>query len=166
MTVKINNSNVDFLIDTGSSINILDENTFKKIGSKPKLSHSNKRVFAYGSDKTLELIEKFQATIETDSKITTATMYVVKGKHENLFCYDTSVELNIVPIIASVSSSSEILCNKYSDVFKGIGKLKDVKVKIHVDEDVKPVIQPLRCIPFHIRKQVEAELDRLEIKYH
>jgi predicted aspartyl protease len=49
MTVKINNSNVDFLIDTGSSINILDENTFKKIGSKPKLSHSNKRVFAYGS---------------------------------------------------------------------------------------------------------------------
>lgn len=52
MTVKINNSKVDFLIDTGSSINILDENTFKKIGSKPKLSHSNTRVFAYGSDKT------------------------------------------------------------------------------------------------------------------
>jgi hypothetical protein len=47
----------------------------------------------------LELIEKFQATIETDSKITTATMYVVKGKHEHLLCYDTSVELNIVPII-------------------------------------------------------------------
>jgi hypothetical protein len=35
MTVKINNSNVDFLIDTVSSINILDENKFKKIGSKP-----------------------------------------------------------------------------------------------------------------------------------
>ena len=52
MTVKINNSNVNFLIYTGWSFNILDENTFKKIGSKPKLSHSNKRVFAYGSDKT------------------------------------------------------------------------------------------------------------------
>jgi hypothetical protein len=72
------------------------------------------------------------------------------------------VELNIVPIIASVSSSSEILCNKNSDVFKGIGKLKDVKVKIHVDVNVKPVIQPHRRIPFHIRKQVEAELDRFE----
>ena len=93
-------------------------------------------------------------------------MHVVKGNHGNLLCYDTSVELNIVPIIASVSSSSEILCNKYSDVFKGIGNLKDVKVKINVDENVKPVIQPLRRIPFHIRKQVEAELDRLEIKYH
>jgi hypothetical protein len=89
-------------------------------------------------------------------------MHVVKGKHGNLLCYDTSVELNIVPIIASVSSSSEILCNKYSDVFKGIGKLKDVKAKIHVDENGIPVIQPHRRIPFHIRKQVEAELDRHE----
>jgi predicted aspartyl protease len=92
MTVKINNNNVDFIIDTESSINILDENAFKKIGSKPTLSHSNKRVFAYGSDKTLALIGKFQATIETDSKITTATMHVVKGKHGNVLCYDTSVE--------------------------------------------------------------------------
>lgn len=31
MTMKINNSNVDFLIDTGSSITILDENTIKKL---------------------------------------------------------------------------------------------------------------------------------------
>jgi hypothetical protein len=92
-------------------------------------------------------------------------MHVVKGKHGNSLCYDTSVELNIVPIIASVSSSSEILCNKYSDVFKGIGKLKDVKVKIHVYENGKPVIQPHRRIPFHIRKQVEAELDRHEQLY-
>lgn len=35
-------------------------------------------------------------------------------------------------------------------------------MKIHVDENVKPVIQPHRRIPFHIRKQVEAELDRLK----
>ena len=126
------------------SINILDENTFKKIRSKPQLSHSNTRVFTYGSNKTL----KFQTTIETDSKITTATMHVVKGKHVNLLCYDTSVELNIVPIIASVSSSSEILCNKYSDVFKGIGKLKDVKRKFHVDENGKPVIQRIDVYPF------------------
>ena len=126
------------------SINILDENTFKKIRSKPQLSHSNTRVFTYGSNKSL----KFQATIETDSKITTATMHVVKGKHGNLLCYDTPVELNIVSIIASVSSSNEILYNEYSDIFKGIGKLKDVKRKFHVDENGKPVIQRIDVYPF------------------
>ena len=40
--------------------------------------------------------------------------------------------------------------------------MKDVKGKIHVDENGIPVIQPHRRIPFHIRKQVEAELDRHE----
>ena len=43
--------------------------------------------------------------------------------------------------------------------------MKDVKVKIHVYENGKPVFQPHRRIPFHIRKQVEAELDRHEQLY-
>lgn len=105
--MKINNSNVDFLVDTGSSINVIDEHTFEMI-KKPQLSHANTKVFAYGSDKTLKLMGKFQATIETDSKITTAPVYVVQGKYGNLLCYDTSVELNIVSEIAYVSKSSEV----------------------------------------------------------
>ncbi|VDI02758.1 Hypothetical predicted protein [Mytilus galloprovincialis] len=105
---------------------------------------------------------KFHATIETDHKITTAPVYVMKGRYGNLLCYDTSVDLSIVPVISSVADKHEILCNKYSDVFNGIGKLKDEKVKIHIDGSVKPVIQPHRRIPFHIRKQVEAELEKLE----
>jgi hypothetical protein len=35
-----------------------------------------------------------------------------------------------------------------SDIFKGIGKLKDVKVKIHVDENGIPVIQRIDVYPF------------------
>ncbi|VDI71448.1 Hypothetical predicted protein [Mytilus galloprovincialis] len=146
----------------GSSINVIDESTFENIKCKPKLSHADTKVFAYGSDKNLKLMGKFHATIETDHKITTAPVYVMKGRYGNLLCYDTSVDLSIVPVISSVADKHEILCNKYSDVFNGIGKLKDEKVKIHIDGSVKPVIQPHRRIPFHIRKQVEAELEKLE----
>ncbi|VDI15600.1 Hypothetical predicted protein, partial [Mytilus galloprovincialis] len=148
--------------DDGSSINVIDESTFENIKCKPKLSHADTKVFAYGSDKNLKLMGKFHATIETDHKITTAPVYVMKGRYGNLLCYDTSVDLSIVPVISSVADKHEILCNKYSDVFNGIGKLKDEKVKIHIDGSVKPVIQPHRRIPFHIRKQVEAELEKLE----
>ena len=31
-------------------------------------------------------------------------------------------------------------------------------VRIHVDESIKPVAQPHRRIPFHVRKQVEVKL--------
>ena len=50
----------------------------------------------------------------------------------------------------------------YRDLYVGVGKLRDCKVKLHVDKTVEPVVQRQRRIPFHIRKKVEAELDHLE----
>ena len=54
------------------------------------------------------------------------------------------------------------LIKSNDDLFHGIGKLKGVKVKLHVDQDVKPVAQKHRRVPFHLRDKVEAEVTRLE----
>jgi hypothetical protein len=35
-------------------------------------------------------------------------------------------------------------------------------IKLHIDPQVKPKQQPHRRIPFHVRKDVEKELERLE----
>ena len=35
-------------------------------------------------------------------------------------------------------------------------------MKLHIDKDVKPVVQPHRWVPFHLRKKLEAELDAPE----
>ncbi len=35
-------------------------------------------------------------------------------------------------------------------------------MKLHIDESVKPAVQPHRQIPFHIRKKVEQELEKFE----
>ena len=67
-----------------------------------------------------------------------------------------------------VSSSSndnksvESLLNEYDDLFHGIGKMKDLKVKLDVDKNVRPVAQKHRRVPFHLRDKLEAELQRLE----
>ena len=61
-----------------------------------------------------------------------------------------------------MSSKVTKLCNTYSEIFNGIGKFKDFQGKIHTDESVKPVVQPHRRIPFHIRKQVKCELEKLD----
>ena len=44
----------------------------------------------------------------------------------------------------------------------GIGKLKGVEVKLHIDQSVPPVAQRARRTPFHMRKKVAKELDQLE----
>ena len=46
------------------------------------------------------------------------------------------------------------IINKYSTVFEGQGKLNNKQIKLHVRDDVNPVMQPQRRIPYHIRQDV------------
>ena len=43
-----------------------------------------------------------------------------------------------------------------------MGKLKDVLVKIHIDETVPPVAQTNRRTPFHLREKIEEKLKKLQ----
>ncbi len=58
--------------------------------------------------------------------------------------------------------TDEELIASFPKVFKGIGKLKNTHVRLHIDDSVAPVVQSVRRIPFHLRKQVSEELDNLE----
>ena len=57
---------------------------------------------------------------------------------------------------------SEELISQFPRQFNGIGKLNDTEVHLHIDESVTPVVQPARCIPFHLQKQVAEVLNSLE----
>lgn len=135
-TVSINGLSVEILADTGSSINVIDEGTFSKFPNKPQLKKSGTKVFAYGSNSHLKLKGKFDTTIETGSKITSATVYVVEGNHGNLLGYQTLVDLQVIPCISSLSPKHEQLCEQYNSIFTGIGKLKDTQIRIHIDPNV------------------------------
>eukprot|EP00795_Rhopilema_esculentum_P016004 gene16004-7338_t len=50
----------------------------------------------------------------------------------------------------------------YKDVFQGLGNLKDCEVLLHEDPEVKPIVQPQRRIPFHVREKVAKKLEKLE----
>ncbi|KAK3749040.1 hypothetical protein QZH41_005695 [Actinostola sp. cb2023] len=53
------------------------------------------------------------------------------------------------------------LIQRYPELFEDkIGQLKDYEVKLHIDPDVKPVAQPHRRVPFHLRAKVE-EINQL-----
>ena len=51
---------------------------------------------------------------------------------------------------------------EFSDLFKGLGKLKNKQIKLHVKKDVKPVVQKARRIPFSLRQKVEKKIEELE----
>ena len=140
-----------------------------KMKPTPKISKTDAKAYAYGQRQKLPIKGKFTASVETSKKIITSTFYIISGDYGSLLSYDTSVQLELVPEINSVTAKSEIssrkvdnLVKQNSVLFQGIGKLKDREIKLHIDESVQPVAQPHRRIPFHLREKVENELDRLE----
>lgn len=52
--------------------------------------------------------------------------------------------------------------DEYKDLFRGLGKLKDYQVKLHIDEDVQPVAQLHQRVPFHVQKHLKEQLDKDE----
>ena len=54
-----------------------------------------------------------------------------------------------------------MLRTKFPKVFEGLGKLKGYQLKLHIDESVQPVAQPVRRIPFTRKAKVNEKLDEL-----
>eukprot|EP00795_Rhopilema_esculentum_P016997 gene16999-8501_t len=96
VTAKISDYKCDLLVDTGASVNILDEETFSQIPSDPKLEKTTVKVYPYNSNSPVKLLGKFQATVETKKRITVATFYVTEGNSGSLLGSETSQELGLV----------------------------------------------------------------------
>ena len=148
------------IVDTGASTDILDENTFSKIKQLKniKLQTPTKRIFAYGSNSQLTVLGTFATKIKFKNNRCTSSIHVLQGNHGSLLSYKTASNLGIIDVnlhrIDEQSFTSETLVQQYPNVFKGIGQLKNVEIKLHINETVPPVAQSARRIPFHMRKKV------------
>ena len=168
---RICDTNISFLIDTGASVNIIDYQSYRNVYPRPKLQPHSPMIYAYGSQSALPVIGNFSIQIIHKNANTTSTFYVVKTDskltHGNLLSGETAQKLGILQFALSSSMQANVTPMNVSEQFPklfvdGVGKISDIKIKLHIDPSVQPVSQRHRRIPFHVRKDIEAELDRLE----
>ena len=157
-----------FIIDSGASVNLIDEPTYNKFDIQPELKPAKSKVFTYGSTKPMEVLGTFESDIESKTRFTCATFYVTKCTHGSLLSYQTASELSLIQIcVNSIQEHDfmtvEDLKQLHPELFNGVGKLTHFQVKLHIDESVQPVAQPHRRIPSHIREKVENEI-KLELE--
>jgi hypothetical protein len=160
---------VKFIIDTGATVNLLEEKDFEALKPEVKLQHSFINIYPYKSDKPLRILGKFTATVESRKRIDAAEFFVVSNNGRlggSLLSYNTAKHLGLIAITNAVDTAKNttVSCNVAipEELFNGVGKLKDHKVKLHIDESIPPVAQTHRRIPFHLRKQVEKKLEEME----
>ena len=133
--VRINDVDVNIMVDTGASVNILDEGTYGNIGNPKLTTRKPVRLMPYGGGPALTVIGRCTVTVETRREIQCHDFHVVKNGNGALLGYKTATDLGLIQFINKVTEAT----STHPNLFRGIGKLKDVTVKLHVDESVEPV---------------------------
>ncbi|MFY8166669.1 MAG: RNase H-like domain-containing protein, partial [Sediminibacterium sp.] len=170
----INDTPFEIKIDTMSSLNILDENSFNKMVAKPKLKPRNKPAYAYGVSEPIKFLGEFYATFKVGRKVIRDVVVVAKGGFGSLLGFPTAQKLGVDPVSQilfadTVSSISDVRVpnakgleyykQMFPNVFSGkIGEFKDLEINLHIDESVKPVQAKPRNTPYHLRKAIEEDL--------
>ena len=169
-------------------MNIIDEISFQKLQKEPQLESSKTKIFTYLGKEPLKLKGIFRAKAEAFWKETKAKFYVTKNSGGALLGQKTAEKLDILrvgPVLGSKADPTNSLYKSVNEisqekptehkidpkiqkvldnnreVFESMGKFKDYKLKLHIDENTIPVQQPVRKLPYHTRKKVSAEPERL-----
>ena len=98
--VLINDTEINVIIDSGSTINILDENSFDSIMPQPKLEKekSSTKIYPYQSDSLLQLQGVTSATITANQTSLSTQFYIVKGNYGSLLGEQTATALDLLRV--------------------------------------------------------------------
>lgn len=170
INVEINNVKCTMDWDPGASYSIISYEMWKKIG-KPHLSTAPV-LKAYGGF-VLHALGLTHVSVRWNRIQKYLSVVVIKHAKPMLFglpwCEAFHMEFpEGVYSLKHANGRSDInqqlkqLINEYKQLFEDtLGKVVDYKIKLHIKKDAKPVHAPARPIKFGIKKNVEAELDRL-----
>ena len=158
----------NLLINSGAACNVVEQETWRWLKNekiKADTRKSAKTLYAYGSSKPLLTMGTF--TVEVISKDTklrcVADFVVMNGEGHRLLGRDTAECLGLLhvgPVQINLVNISDVL-DRYPELFKGVGLLKNYELGLHVDSSVTPIVQPLRRVPFQLQKKVDKKLNEL-----
>jgi len=159
--------NTEFVIDTGSSLNIIDKDTFDKLTVKPELRPPICNAYRFDSNKPIKFLGRFVTELETRHGTTRAEIHVLKytSTSPRLMSYKTANALGLIHVVQNVvnDSTKASLKAKYPNLFSGkIGCLKNFELELFEDKSIKPTRRQHYRIPYHLQPQVEALLNERE----
>nr|XP_054766865.1 uncharacterized protein LOC129274024 [Lytechinus pictus] len=109
-SIMVNNAKIDTLVDSGSSVDIIDERTFRWMRgrcSPLRLTPSRVRVYAYGSRSPLPLLGQFFERVSTASSSTTTRFVMVRGNSGCALSRKTSSELRLIRLAGGAQTQEQ-----------------------------------------------------------
>ena len=165
----VNDVNLRFLLDSGSSVNLLHVDTVRKMKVQIRPTDAKLRMFdgqLLNITGEVDLNVRHSITGQCETlKFYVTVMHKVPllGKHACiLFNLIRINEQNICMVEnKQFDVTRDNIMSKYNDLFNGFGKFEG-EIHLHTYSSVMPVRMPLRKIPIPIKDKVAAELNRLK----
>ena len=169
INVIIKERSVPVFCDTGADVCIMSEANARRL--KLDVVPTGMTIRPYGS-KSQKCMGETICTVMFNENVATTKFYILSAKVETLLSGAVSEELGIITMhpvgsnkeatMSRISETKSKIIAKFPAIFKGTGTMRNYKVKFYVDEEVPPVYQPARPIPFHLRSKMDRELEIME----
>ena len=160
VTLEMNGADVVFKIDTGAQCNIIPKHLLHKLSPKPKIKPATIQLSAYNGT-SIPVTGKCIGKLKLKDRTVNVLFIVVDSVP--ILGLNTSVKLNLIKQIYQISEnipSTTPIHEEFSDCFGEIGCLPRTH-HIEIRDDVKPVIAPVRKIPFALKPKLKKELTRM-----
>lgn len=170
VTVYIAKQPVKVMLDTGASVDILTRKDFKTL-TGVQISKTNRRLMPYGCSIPLKLDGQLVATTAVREK-EVETCWVVAAKGQVSLLSGTTAQLlgllelktdEASAVLGAGKAGLEDILDKNKEVFEeNLGKISQVKAKLILKKDAKPVYKKARPVPYALQEAVEKELQKWE----
>ncbi|XP_033109865.1 uncharacterized protein K02A2.6-like isoform X2 [Anneissia japonica] len=168
VNATVNGKLIPMELDTGSSVSLIPETTYKKIfNSMPPLQQTTIRLKTYSGEKIIPL-GMLTVPVCVNNHKGNAELLVVPQDGPALFGRDwlKNFPLNwqeIKVLQETKTSGLDEILDKHKSIFKDeLGKLEKLKASIYITENCQPKFHKPRNVPYAMRDKVEKELDRLQ----
>ena len=169
----VNNSLDSILADTGAKVSVCSRKQAEKWNLIDRMMPTKIKIKPYKSP-AIPAVGETRCSVSFGARSVPVVWHVIEEPCQPVLAGIHAKELGIItfqkkpdafmPVNAikldDKNALQEILC-QYPSCFDGIGKLRDYKVNLHVDPTCKPVAEPPRRIPYHLKDRVDEAISEM-----
>ena len=163
LDLAVEGSPLQMELDTGASVSIVSEKTWKALPQAPNLQRSPIKLKTYTGQ---ELRVLGQATVQVQYGLQERQLplVVVAGSGPSLFGRNWLADIQLDwGSIEKMTSPLEQLLHDYAEVFRPeLGQLKGVEATLEIQPEACPKFLKPRSMPYAIKDAVERDIERLE----
>lgn len=168
VTVGVNRKKVNFEIDTGCSVSVMNETKFQEMwkeNKRPQIKETKLSLRSYTGEK-IQLVGVADVKVTYAQQVKTLPLVVVKGTGPSLlrrgWLENLKLKWDEIRHVRTETQGLQQVLSKHEDVFKEeLGMLKGMKATIRVSAEACPKFYRPRSVPYAMRAKVEVELERL-----